>query len=217
MVLLLLALLADEPKKSPFDKWEKAIAAMEKRDKEKPPADGAVFFCGSSSIVKWNLEKSFPGRKVVKRGFGGSKIADTTHFASRILFPYKPSAIVFYAGDNDIGGGAKPEKVLADFNAFVLAVRKKMPAVPIYFIAIKPSIKRWALWEKMKKANELVREECNNLKLVNYIDIATPMLDKGGKPPAKELFVKDGLHLSEAGYKMWSKIVEGRLKADGVK
>ena len=57
---------ADEKKaKSPFDRWEKAIRAMEKGDKINPPPKGAVFFCGSSSIVRWDLARSFPGLKVV--------------------------------------------------------------------------------------------------------------------------------------------------------
>ena len=33
-----------------FDKWEKEIAALEKRDKDAPPPKNAVLFAGSSSI-----------------------------------------------------------------------------------------------------------------------------------------------------------------------
>ncbi len=217
MLLLLLALLADEPKKSPSDRWEKAIAAMEKRDKEKPPAEGAVFFCGSSSVVRWPLEMSFPGRKVVNRGFGGSQIADSAHFAPRIVTPHRPGAIVLYAGDNDIAGGKTPETVLADFRAFVKAVREKLPDVPIYCIAIKPSVARWKLWPKIQKANEMIREECGVAgKRLAFIDITAAMLDGDGMP-RPELFVKDGLHLSEAGYKVWTRIVEAHLKGDKVK
>ena len=82
---LCVLIAADKDKeKSPFERCEKTIAAMEKLDKQKPPKEGAIFFCGSSSIVKWDLEKSFPDLPVVKRGFGGSQIADSTHFAPRI-------------------------------------------------------------------------------------------------------------------------------------
>ena len=45
----------------------------------------SIFFCGSSSIVGWDLVKSFPDLPVSKRGFGGSQIADSTHFAPRII------------------------------------------------------------------------------------------------------------------------------------
>src|SRR5258708_3689415 len=108
--LLSLALLAAQAP-SPFDRWEKAIAAIQKRDEASPPADGAIYFCGSSTIVRWDLEKSFPGRKVANRGFGGSQLADSVYFAPRLILPYRPGAIVLYAGDNDIAAGKKPEKI----------------------------------------------------------------------------------------------------------
>ena len=43
-----------------------------------------------------------------------------------------------------------------------------------------------------------------------FIDIDTPMLGDDGKPRA-ELFIKDGLHLSDAGYKIWSDLVRPHL------
>jgi hypothetical protein len=94
----------------PFAKWEKNILAIEKRLAADPPKPGGVFFVGSSSIVRWDLKVNFPDAGYVNVGFGGSVIADSTHFAPRIITPFKPSAIVFYAGDNDIGGGVVPNR-----------------------------------------------------------------------------------------------------------
>src|SRR5258707_5621029 len=88
--------------KSDFGKWEKDIAAFEAQDKEKAPPKQAVVFVGSSSIRLWNLKKSFPDLDVINRGFGGSRIADSVHFADRLIVQYKPRLVVFYAGDNDI-------------------------------------------------------------------------------------------------------------------
>src|SRR5438128_1826027 len=113
MFALLLSLVAAQqpevgPPPRPFDpfaKWEKEITAIEKRLTVNPPKPGGVFFVGSSSIVKWDLGKWFPDRGYVNVGFGGSVIADSTHFAPRIVTPYKPATVVFYAGDNDIGQG----------------------------------------------------------------------------------------------------------------
>src|SRR5262245_32520563 len=89
----------------PFAKWEQSIQAIERQLKDNPPKPGGVFFVGSSSIVKWDLKVSFPGRDYVNVGFGGSVIEDSTHFAPRILTPFKPGVVVFYAGDNDIARG----------------------------------------------------------------------------------------------------------------
>ena len=204
LALLLLVCDAAPPANSPY-RWEPAIRAIEKRDEKSPPPDGAVFFCGSSSIVLWDLPKAFPSLPTAKRGFGGSKIADSTFFADRLVLPYRPSAIVFYAGDNDLAGGLTPERVRDDFRAFVARVRTKLPNVPIHFIAIKPSVARWKSWDRVQKANALIRSDCDG-KLVHFIDVAPPMLGDDGTP-RRELFVKDGLHLSPAGYAIWNALV----------
>jgi len=195
----------------PFAKWEKNIAAIEKRLKDSPPKPGAVFFVGSSSIVRWDLEKWFPGKGYVNVGFGGSVIADGTHFAPRILTPFKPGTVVFYAGDNDIGGGRKAEQVAEDFKAFVAAVRKDNPACRVLFVAVKPSLARWKKFEEQQMANALVREFCEKGERLTFVDVVPLMLGPDGMP-VPDLFVKDGLHMTPKGYEIWTAAVNKALK-----
>src|SRR5712691_4050334 len=122
-----------------FARWEKTIAAFEQQDKDKPPPKNAVLFAGSSSIRLWDLPKYFPGMDVINRGFGGSEVADSVHFADRLIVKHKPRIVVLYAGDNDIAAGKTPERVLADFKAFVKAVHAGLPKTKIVYISIKPS------------------------------------------------------------------------------
>ena len=198
---LLLAFL--QAPADPFEKWEKAIVAIEKRLKEKPPAKGGVAFVGSSSIVKWNLDKSFPGKNYTNLGFGGSVIRDSTHFIDRIILPIEPSAIVFYAGDNDIGAKRTPEQVLEDYQAFVKAVHAKLPKAKIHYIPVKPSIARWKLYDVQKVANAKVKEFAAKDERLSYVDIVPAMLGADGMP-IPDLFVKDGLHMSDKGYEVWT-------------
>jgi lysophospholipase L1-like esterase len=217
VVLLYLVLLpfisaADAPKPPPFDK---EIRAFEEADAKSPPETGGVLFVGSSSIRLWTtLAEDFPGVKTINRGFGGSQIAHSTRYAERIVIPYQPRTIVFYAGDNDIAGGASPEKVLADYKAFVGKVHAALPETRILFISIKPSIKRWALVDKMREANRLVKEftQASPDKL-GFIDIFDAMLGADGKPRA-ELLREDGLHLTPAGYAVWRDAVKPHLTAN---
>lgn len=193
------------------DEWEAAISAFEARDRENMPEPGVIVFVGSSSIRGWeSLAGDFAPLEVVNRGFGGSQIEDAVRYADRIVIPYKPSRVVLYSGDNDIWAGKTPGTVAADFRKFVAKVRTALPAVPVYFIAIKPSISRWSAWPKMKKANELVKEFAAETPGVEYIDIAAPMLGADSKP-RPELFADDGLHLNEAGYELWTSVVKPYL------
>ena len=216
--LLLLAFAPAQPPVAPpprpvdpFAKWEKAVAAIEKRLSANPPKPGAVFFAGSSSVVQWDLKKSFPGAGHVNVGFGGSVIADSTHFAPRILTPFKPGAVVFYAGDNDVGRGGKPEQVLADFKTFVQAVRKDNPSCRVLFVAIKPSLARWKKFDEQQKANALVKAYCETEKGLTFVDVVPVMLGADGTP-IPDLFVKDGLHMTPKGYEVWNAEVRKALK-----
>ena len=192
-------------------RWEKYIARFEAADKKQMPQPDGVLFIGSSSIRMWKtLKQDFPGLPVINRGFGGSQIADSNHFAGRIVHPYKPRQIVLYAGDNDVAGGKSPERVLADFQQFLKTVRAKLPKVRVSFIAIKPSLSRWKLSGKMAMANSLVRDACGKDKRLDYIDIWQPMLDDNGKP-RPDLFLGDGLHLNAKGYALWTSIVKPHL------
>jgi lysophospholipase L1-like esterase len=195
----------------PFAKWEKGIVAIEKRLAANSPKPGGVFFVGASTIVGWDLKKYFPDSGYVNVGFGGSEIADSTHFAHRIIAPYKPSIIVFYAGDNDIAAGHKAEHVAEDFKAFAVAARKDNPSCRVLFLAVKPSIARWKKFDEQKKANALVRELCEKGDRLSYVDTVTPTLGPDGMPRA-ELFVKDGLHLSPKGYELWTAVLNKSLK-----
>jgi len=192
-------------------RWEKSIARFEAADKKEMPKPGGVLFIGSSSIRLWKtLKGDFPGVAVVRRGFGGSQIADSVHFAGRIVHPYQPRQIVMYAGDNDVASGKSPEAVLADFQTFVKVVHAKLPKTRIAFIAIKPSIARWKLSGKMAQANALVHGVCAKDKRLDFIDIWQSMLGQDGKPKPN-LFVKDGLHLNANGYALWTSIVKPYL------
>jgi lysophospholipase L1-like esterase len=200
---------ADE--KADFSRWEKDIAEFENKDKVKPPPKNAFLFVGSSSIRLWDLAKSFPGVPTINRGFGGSQLADSVHFAERIVLKYEPRVIVLYAGDNDLAAGKSPEQVHRDFQAFVQKVHKPLPRTPILYLAIKPSLRRWHLIETIRKANALIEAECKKGQFLLYVDVATPLLGKDGKPQS-ELFAKDGLHLNEKGYAVWAKLLQPHLK-----
>jgi lysophospholipase L1-like esterase len=194
---------ADKP-----DKWEKEIASFEAQDAKSPPPKNAILFVGSSSIRLWNLKESFPDRRTINHGFGGSELADSVRFAKRIVVQHQPRVVVLYAGDNDIANGKSPQQIFADFQEFASVVHRALPKTKIIYIAIKPSIKRWALIDKIREANRLIREhvaEQKSDKLL-FLDIEKPMLGADGKPRA-DLLQADGLHLNKQGYELWTRLL----------
>lgn len=194
------------------EKWAADIEKFTRADAAHPPPQNAVVFVGSSSIVKWTtLEQDFPGVKIVKRGFGGSELADSAFYADRIVTPYRPRTVVLYAGDNDLNAGKTPEIVFADFKAFVAKVHSALPTTRIVYIAIKPSPSRWKNRANIERANALIAAECAKSGHLRYVDVWQPMLDARGQP-RPELYVADMLHMNPEGYKIWTPLVAAQLK-----
>ncbi|MEA2764666.1 MAG: hypothetical protein QOK07_1070 [Gemmatimonadaceae bacterium] len=187
--------------------WEPEFAQFEAQDRASPPRAGSIVFVGSSSIRMWTtLERDFPGLPVLNRGFGGSEAGDAARFAERIVVPYKPPVVVFYAGDNDLNAGKTPAQVLAAFKSFVATMHRDLPATRVVFVSIKPSIARWGIVDKMREANALVRDYTRTDPLLAYVDVFTPMLDASGQP-RRELYIEDGLHMTPAGYAIWRDLI----------
>lgn len=187
-------------------RWEKDISAFEAWDRKNTPPRDAILFVGSSSIVGWSTAEAFAEWPVINRGFGGSHLIESTYYFDRIIAPYRPRAIVLYAGDNDVAAGVPAEQVAADFSAFVERVRSKFPETPIIFLSIKPSMARWEHWPTMREANRRIAALCAEQPNLRFVDVAGPMLDEKGEPRA-EFFVADRLHLSAKGYAAWERVL----------
>src|SRR5262249_42946681 len=122
--------------------WESQIRAFEKADRLCPPKEGAILFTGSSSIRLWHtLERDMAPLPVINRGFGGSHLGHVVHYAQQIILPYRPRAIVLYAGENDLAWPSRKtaEIVLTDFKQLVALVQARLPGTRVYFLSIKRS------------------------------------------------------------------------------
>jgi lysophospholipase L1-like esterase len=188
------------------DQWERDIAAFEAADRQTPPPQGEIVFVGSSTIRLWNTAASFPDLKIINRGFGGSSLADTVRHAERIVIPYAPRLVVVYAGDNDISGGVLAEQVAFEFERLVKLIHAALPQTRILYLAIKPSMLRWLSDTRMDMANEMIRAICEKDSRLGILDMGDVMLGWDERP-RPELFVSDGLHLSEEGYRMWNMLL----------
>jgi lysophospholipase L1-like esterase len=193
------------------DAWEKDMAAFAEKDRQQPPPQDAILFVGSSTIRIWDLKKCFPELVTINRGFGGSQYADSARYADRIIVPYKPKRIVIYGGDNDIASGKTPEQVFADFEALIKAIRKGLPDTPIIVLSIKPSIARWDKYMLMQQVNASITGFAQKNANVKFVDLGRELLG-GDQKPLADLFQKDGLHMNDKGYAIWSDLLRPILK-----
>jgi lysophospholipase L1-like esterase len=196
--------------------WASAIRRFERADRRDGTPSNLIVFAGSSSIRRWKtLAADMAPLSVLNRGFGGSQIHEVNHYADQTVLRYKPKAIVFYAGENDMAGlffsrKKTPEEIRDGFRAFCQKIHASMPNTPIYFISIKPPRRRIREWPQMKIANEFVREDCSREKRLRYVDIVPAMSDESGNP-RRDLFVWDGIHMNASGYAIWTSVLKPML------
>jgi lysophospholipase L1-like esterase len=210
LALLLFAASVQAKDNCNLERFEAEVAKLVAQDTDKPTEPGGVVFVGSSSIRMWDLDKSFPDESYLNRGFGGSQICQSTHFFDSLVAKHKPSVVVFYAGDNDIAGGKSPEEVQKDFQAFAKKFSEELPDAKLVYIAIKPSIARWKLAEKMREANKLIEAECDENENFKFVDV-WPVMLKDDKP-REDIFLGDGLHMNEKGYELWAELLNPQLE-----
>ena len=198
-----------------FVEWQSEMAAFAAVDRLEPAPTGAVLFVGSSSIRLWHtLASDFPEIPTLNRGFGGSEIADSLYFAEQLVAPYRPAAIVMYAGGNDLAAGKTPEQVRTDFGAFVNRARQWAGPVPFAYLSIKPNLSRRRQLPQIRRANTLIRA-CAQERGVDFLDIHGLMLGDDGEADPR-WFDADGLHLNAEGYALWTNVVRDWLSKRGL-
>ncbi len=193
--------------------WEETVSALEAKTHNLHAPGKAVVFIGSSSIRLWTtLEEDMSPIPVIRHGFGGAKLNAVVHYAERLVNAYQPRAVVVFAGTNDIDPAASksPEVLLASYQAFVETVRREQPEVPIFYIGITPSPRRWTVWPIAQSTNRLIENWSETDPNLHFIDTSDALLGSNGEPNSDYYFF-DGLHLSKRGYGVWREIIRPRL------
>ncbi len=193
-------------------RWQKEILAFAKQDAETPPPANPIIFTGSSSIRRWvSIAEDFPDLPVMNRGFGGSEVFDSFNYAHLTVIKYQPKHIVMYAGGNDINAGKTPQRVFADFKAFVARVHAALPDCRISYISNAPNPKRWSMIEQMREASRLVEEFTKTDQRLQFINVYPHMLGPDGLPKP-DIFLDDKLHMNAKGYAIWKEVLGPCLK-----
>lgn len=207
-IILFITAFSQNEKQPFFDE----IRVFKMQDSINPPPARPILFVGSSSFRMWNdIQEAFKGYQVVNRGFGGSSLTDVIRYAEDIIIPYQPKQIIIYAGENDIASDTVDSRMVSErFKTLFLLIRKKLPAVPIVFVSMKPSPSREKYLPVIKQANQIIKNYLWQQGNTIYVDVYSSMLDANGKP-RPELFKEDMLHMKPEGYKIWQDSIQPHL------
>ena len=197
------------------ERWEKEIQEIEARYGEYKPT-GRIIFLGSSSIKLWEtLEEDMAPFDVLNHGFGGSKILDAGVYLNRLVYPFKPRALVIFSGTNDINGikgnSKSGEQVFFSTVNMIETYHEFYPEIPIFYISITPTPLRWKVWRDADATNKLMAKYVERNPYITLIDTTEEFLNTNGKPK-ETLFQRDKLHLNEKGYALWTSLIKPVLE-----
>lgn len=170
-----------------------------------------IVFVGNSITDGAELQELFGINNVKNRGITSDVISGVDKRIATTLKNH-PQKVFLLIGANDISHNLTADQIAAKYEALVKKMISLSPDTKFYLQGIMPinnDFKRYKTMygkEKVIKAlNEKIKEIAQKYNCT-YISLTEALEDpKTGK--LKREFTNDGLHLTGAGYKAWTKVL----------
>ncbi len=168
-----------------------------------------VWLVGSSSIRRWS---SAPGQlagwQVHNRGVEGARLPQLLNRLSSTPIDHSPTAIVLYAGENDLFDGTSEVTVAKQLEQLAITLRKRAPQTKIFLASMKPSPTRWNNRRAQLGVDGRLRSFAQANVNIDFIDAGQVLLINGKPGP---FYKEDGVHLSRRGYHRWGNKISQHL------
>lgn len=196
-----------------------SIINKNKLDNIKEQDENIVFY-GDSITEGYNVKEFYDEFRVVNSGISGNKTEDLINRIDNDLYNYNPSTVIIQIGTNDIRASIKDEDIIKNLKSIINGIRKNRKNASILIESIYPINREMdeEYWKDVNpdynnkhiiKINNEIKELCKK-EHIRYIDIYSKLLDDNKN--LKEVYSKDGLHLTDLGYYKVTKLIKEYLK-----
>jgi len=173
-----------------------------------------IIFLGNSIMANTDWSELLQSSKVKNRGISGDI---TFGILERLkdITDTKPSKIFLLIGINDISRNIPDQQILKNYHKIVSRIRAESPSTRIFLHTLMPVNHTFEKFknhygkdEHILNINEAIRKMADN-KMIFVIDLYPHFLDENKRMKAE--LTHDGLHLTAAGYQLWTEILlEGK-------
>ncbi len=195
-----------------------SIINKSKIDSIKVQDENIVFF-GHSITEGYNVKEFFDEYRVVNSGISGNTTKDLINRIDSDLYDYNPSAVIIQIGTNDLRVSIKDEEIISNIKKIIKGIRKNRKNASILVESIYPLNRDMdtEYWDGVNedynnkhiiKLNKDIKKLCK-IEHIKYIDVYTSLLDDNKN--LKEVYSKEGLHLTDLGYYKVTKIIKKYL------
>jgi lysophospholipase L1-like esterase len=168
-----------------------------------------VWLVGSSSIHRWKTAVTdLDGWQVHNRGIEGARLPELKQRLDLTRTGGTPSAIIFYAGENDLADAVGVPEVLDHLEQVATALVRHKPKAKVFLVSMKPSPARWNDRPAQLAVNEGLKQFARSQPNIYLVEAGDLLLTEG-KPG--NFFNSDGIHLSPQGYARWGGEIERQL------
>ena len=192
-----------------------SIINKNKLDSAKIQDENIVFF-GDSITEGYNVKEFYDEYRVVNSGISGNTTNDLINRIDSDLYDYNPSVVIIQIGTNDIRASIKDEEIINNIKTIIKGIRKNRKNASILIESIYPLNRDMdaEYWKDVNidynnkhiiKLNNDIKELCKK-ESIKYIDIYTSLLDNNKN--LKEVYSKEGLHLTDLGYYKVTRIIK---------
>jgi lysophospholipase L1-like esterase len=186
-----------------------------------PPAAGEkrVVFVGDSITDYWKLADYFPGKPYINRGVDGQTTPEMLVRFRQDVIDLHPQVVVVLAGTNDIAGvtgRTLNEDIEANYAS--MAELAHAHGIRVVFASVLPvhnythdAEESFALRprDRILALNKWLQDYCAKNHFV-YLDYFSALVDERGM--LNRLLADDGLHPTNAGYKIMAPLAEKAIQ-----
>jgi len=163
-----------------------------------------ILFVGDSLIEYLDWQERFPDHTVTNLGAAGESVQGLLSRTVIIKEVCSDADFIFVmSGINNVAMGDN------DFIDFYKIIIEKLsilyPDARIFINSLLPVSVDFISYELIQRTNEFLKVLADKMNVL-YLDIYRKFIDTKGMP-IREYLLEDGVHLSRAGYAVWSRVI----------
>lgn len=179
-----------------------------------PVQKGGIIILGNSIAEFGDWQKLLSDSTVINRGIAGDNTFGVLDRLEDVIIR-RPEKLFLEIGINDISQDIPVAIIVKNIFTIIERVKAKLPEIKIYVHSILPTndnVKNEypAAFNKNEQSilvNQQLEQNANKERMFTYIDLNKVLRDRNGKLDVKYA-EPDGLHLNQAGYEAWVKILK---------
>lgn len=169
-----------------------------------------IAFLGDSLTNEGNWHEYFPNQEIANFGISGEKSEEIISRIDEVIF-WKPSKIFLMMGINDLGGDLNYEEILKNYQIILSKIRgyKEIELIVQNLLPTNDTMFKSINFDKMNilEVNLHLRDLCEIEKVI-FVDLYTAFSTYTYQ--LIKDYTYDGLHLNEAGYKIWKNCLQSQ-------